>query len=96
MRSGSGGAGRPGSAPSCPDSGRGKGRATVFLFGSSGSGFTSCLVLSGASLSGLLAHGSFVFDVFQVLSGALPVGIQDETLIVLGLGKNAGPGVEQG
>lgn len=48
---------------------------------------TGCLLLSP-----LL----FVLNIREVLCGALPSGIEDEALIVLGLAQDARPGVEEG
>lgn len=40
-------------------------------------------------------HDSLVLDIIKILGGSLPIGIQDKTLIVLGLGEDTGPGVKK-
>jgi hypothetical protein len=48
------------------------------------------------SLGRLLSLDSLVLDIRDILGSALPVGVQDQTLVVFGLGQNAGPCVEKG
>lgn len=68
----------------------------LFLLSFSTSSLPPPLLFSGSPLGKLLLLYCFGLDFNQVIACAAPVGIQDESLIVFGLRKNASPCVEEG
>ena len=47
------------------------------------------------SVCSTLSFNGFLFNVRHVLTGALPSGVKDETLVVFGLRQNPCPRVEE-
>jgi hypothetical protein len=55
-----------------------------------------CLLLRRPPLRRLRLVRLLLLQFNEVLRGALPLGVQDEALVVLGLGEDARPGLEEG
>jgi hypothetical protein len=58
--------------------------------------FSPCLLFCCPALCSLLTMYLFLLDVDQVLRRALPLWVENQALVVFGLGKYASPCLEQG
>lgn len=54
-----------------------------------------CLLFCSSALDSLLPVALFLFNVDQVLRCALPLRVQDQSLVVLGLGEDARPRLQE-
>jgi hypothetical protein len=66
-------------------------RLSTLLLDSSSGGLLPCLFFSSTALCSLLTMRLFLLDIDEILRCALPLGVEDESLIVLRLGENARP-----
>lgn len=68
----------------------------LVLFSLSSGCFPLLLQLLFAPLRGLLSQHGFILYIRGILCRPLPAGVQDQSLVVFGLRKDPGPGIEEG